>query len=167
MPWSIYYHRRLAHYVDVLAPGASVPLKLAARCAHIRRWTIPRTDYDEGRTGYKRWRSDLARFHADQAAEILKDAGFDTGSIQKVQDILQKKRLAQDPEVQTFEDALCLVFIEDELAAFAEKHDEEKLVSIIQKTWKKMSHQGHEKALALADTLPPEVRAVLDKALTP
>lgn len=165
VPWSVYYHRRLAHFTDVLAPGASVALKLAARCAHIRRWTIPREDYDEGRSGYKRWRSDLARFHAEQAAVILDEAGFDAGTIQRVQDILQKRRLTQDPEVQIFEDALCLVFIEDELAAFADKHDEAKLIRIIQKTWRKMSDQGHEKALELASGLSAEVRAILDRAL--
>lgn len=164
--WSLHYHRRLAHWVEVIDPAASTALRLAARCAHIRRWTIPRSDYDEGRSGYKKWRSELARYHAEESGAILERAGFDRETIDKVQGILQKRRLKLDPDVQTFEDGLCLVFLENELEDFATKHEEPKLIDIIQKTWEKMSERGHQHALELAGTLPAQLQAVLQKALS-
>ena len=48
VPWSLLYHRRMTHWVKHLAPDAPEPLLLAARCQHIRRWTIPRSDYPNG-----------------------------------------------------------------------------------------------------------------------
>jgi len=163
--WSVHYHRRLAHWIDVIDPAASIPLRLAARCAHIRRWTVPRSSYPEGRSGYKRWRSDLARFHAEEAGKILESAGFDAETIEQVQGILQKRRMKQDPDVQAFEDGLCLVFLENELEEFAGKHDEAKIIDIIQKTWEKMSEHGHAIALELAKSLPQGLQAILQKAL--
>jgi hypothetical protein len=163
--WSVHYHRRLAHWIDVIDPNASIALRLAARCAHIRRWIIPRSDYEEGRSGYKRWRTDLARHHAQQAGEILARAGFDEETIERVQGILQKRRLKLDPEVQAFEDGLCLVFLENELADFAAKHEQAKIVEIIRKTWEKMSERGHALALELAQSLQPELQALLRYAL--
>jgi hypothetical protein len=151
--------------VEVLDPNAPVTLRLAARCAHIRRWTIPRTDYEEGRSGYQRWRSELARFHAEEAGRILAEVGFDAPTIERVGAIVQKRRLKQDPEVQSFEDALCLVFLEDELADFARKHERDKVAGIIRKTWEKMSERGRAVALELAKTLPPELQAILESAL--
>ena len=46
-------------------------------------------------------------------------------------------------------DVICLVFLESYLGAFAEKHPEDKVIPIIQKTWKKMSPRAQEMALAL------------------
>jgi hypothetical protein len=165
LAWSIHYHRRLSHWIDVIDPHASTALKLAAHCGHIRRWTIRRTDYQEGRSGYKRWRSDLARFHAEEAGRILHAVGYDAQTIERVQDILQKRRLALDPDVQSFEDGLCLVFLENELADFAAKHPEDKVADIIRKTWGKMSPRGHEVALELAHELPEQLQAILHEAL--
>jgi hypothetical protein len=167
VPWSVHYHQRLVHWIEVLDPEASAELRLAARAAHIRRWTIPRDAYEEGRTGYKRWRSELARFHAEEAGRIMQAAGFDRSSIERVQAILQKRRLKQDPDVQTFEDGLCLVFLENELADFAEKHEEEKVADIIRKTWEKMSERGHAVALELAKGLPARLERLLQRALQP
>ena len=68
---ALHYHQRLAHWIERLAPDASEPLRLAAHCQHIRRWTLPRDRFAAGRAGYRRWRSTLARFHADEAEHIL------------------------------------------------------------------------------------------------
>jgi len=45
-------------------PEASEHLQIACRAQHIRRWALDRSDYPEGRTGYKTWRSRQARLHA-------------------------------------------------------------------------------------------------------
>ena len=51
------YHAALLGWVDRLDPTAPVVVRLAALGQHVRRWTIPRADYPEGRTGYRAWRS--------------------------------------------------------------------------------------------------------------
>jgi hypothetical protein len=157
------YGRRMSARLARFAPEASEALRLAARAQHVCRWRIPRDRYPTGRAGYKRWRSELARLHAELAGEILRQVGYDEKLVARVGDLLQKRRLATDAEVQTLEDVACLVFLEHYFAAFAAKHEEAKLVDILQKTWRKMSERGRAAALALE--LPPEARALVEKAL--
>lgn len=166
VPLSVRYHARMAAWLDQLDPAASEELRLAVRSQHVRRWAVLRSAYPAGRAGYKRWRSDLARFHGDVAAKVMADAGYDEASVQRVRELLQKRRLAADPEVQTLEDVACLVFLEVDFEPFAAKHAEPKLVDIVQKTWRKMSARGHEAALALAPDLPPHLQAILTRALS-
>lgn len=73
-------------------------------------------------------------------------AGYDEQTIERVQTLLLKKGLKQDAEVQTLEDVICLVFLKYYLADFAEKHSEEKVADILQKTKRKMSARGLEAA---------------------
>jgi hypothetical protein len=159
------YGWRMSERLARLAPDAPETLRVAARAQHIARWRIPRDSYPEGRTGYKQWRSELARAHADQAGAIMAEVGYDDASISRVRDLLVKKGLKRDPEVQLLEDVACLVFLEHYFADFARKHERAKLVDIVQKTWKKMSERGHQAALELAGRLPAELRSILDEAL--
>ena len=46
-----------------------------------------------------------------------------TRRIARVQDLVRKRGLGKDPEVQTLEDALCLVFIETQLRDLAARLD--------------------------------------------
>jgi hypothetical protein len=165
LPHAVVYHRALVAWLARLAPDAPEAVQLAARCQHLRRWTRPRADYPEGRAGYKRWRSDLARFHAAEAGAILAASGYGPAMITRVGELLTKRRLASDPDVQLLEDAICLVFLDTELADFAAKHDDDKLVDIVRKTWAKMTPRGHAAALALAERLPERERSVLARAL--
>lgn len=143
------YGRRMSETLATFKPDASEPLQLAARCQHIRRWESPRSDYPDGRAGYKKWRSQLALFHGQVAGEIMAEQGYDEATIARVKDMLIKRNLKRDPEVQALEDVICLVFLSYYLDDFAQKHDEDKLIDIIQKTWRKMSEEGHEAALKL------------------
>ena len=86
---------------------SSEAVRLAVRCQHIRRWTVPRDSYPEGRDGYRRWRTDLGRFHAATAGGILREVGYDEESVGRVQALLRKERLKADPEVQLLEDVVC------------------------------------------------------------
>jgi len=156
---------RLALWVTRLEPAPSEALELASHCQHLRRWALPRSDYPEGRVGYLTWRKALARSHADQAAEILRSVGYDEALIESVRRINLKQGLHLDADVQTMEDALCLSFLEHELEEFAHKHDDAKLIDIIQKTWRKMSERGHARALELA--LPSRSAALVTRALAP
>jgi len=164
VPWSVHYHARLLHWVLELDPGASESLRLAAACQHIRRWELPRSDYPEGRSGYKRWRSELARRHAQIAREVLEDVGYDEGTIARVEQFLRKIGLTRDETVRTFEDAICMVFFENEYVDLAAKHDDDKVIDILRKTWAKMSPSGHEAARALAASLPERERGLVETA---
>lgn len=166
VPWSVHYHRRMARWLDVLAPEASEPLRLAVRCQHLRRWTVPRADYPTGLTGYKRWRSELARRHAAEASALLRDVGYEPAEIERVGDLLTKKGLRTDPETQLLEDAACLVFLENQLADFAVRHPDDKVIDILRKTWRKMSPAGHAAALGLINDLPRPVADLIRRALS-
>ena len=161
-PRELVYARRMTARLDRFRPDAPEAVRLAARCQHIRRWTIPRRDYPAGREGYRRWRTDLARFHASTAAAILRDVGYNEGVVARVEALLRKERLKADPEVQLLEDVICLVFLEHYLAGFAPKHDEETLVGVLRKTWRKMSDEGRRAALSL--DLPTGLRPLVERA---
>ena len=121
-PAEVVYARRMTEWLERLAPDASEELRLAVRAQHIARWRVPREGFPEGRAGYKRWRSECARMHAEVAGEILAEVGYQDGAVARVRALLTKQRLANDPEVQTLEDVACLVFLEHSFAGFAEKH---------------------------------------------
>lgn len=169
LPYSVHYHRRMAYWLDQLAPEAPEVVKLAVRCQHIRRWTRPRADYPTGLVGYKAWRSGLAKFHAQQAAAILTASGYSSDVANRVGELLCKKNLATDPDVQLLEDVICVVFLENEYTAFVEQENfndnDDKLVDIVQKTWKKMTPRGHVAALQLANQLTERGLRVVQRAL--
>ncbi|MBA3653549.1 MAG: DUF4202 domain-containing protein [Actinobacteria bacterium] len=138
-------------WVTQLVPEPSAALLLAVRAHHLRRWTIPRSTYPDGRAGYLRWRRDLHDVHADDVAVIMGEHGWDDATVTRVQDIIRKRGLGRinDAELQAFEDALCLVFIETQYDALAGRLADETMTNVVDKTLKKMSAQGQ----ALAATL--------------
>jgi len=153
-------HAELASaWIERLVEAPSVPLRLAARAHHLRRWSSPRSEFPAGRPGYLRWRRRLQKRHAEEVAGILTEVGYDHEVVERVQAIVQKRGLGADPEVQAFEDALCLVFLETQLEAFAAEHPEEKARDVLRKTWRKMSPAA--RALALDLPLPAPVHALL------
>lgn len=157
------YARRMSAALERLMPDASDALRLAVRAQHLQRWRIPRADYPDGKAGYHAWRTEEKRMHAVLAADALRGAGIDGPTIERVAELVLKKRLATDPEAQALEDAACLVFLEHELTAFARDRDHAQVVDILRKTWNKMSESG--RALALALDLPPASRALIAEAL--
>ncbi|WP_375057470.1 DUF4202 domain-containing protein [Zobellella sp. DQSA1] len=162
-PKEYLYSLRMSEQLARFAPEASELLQIAARAQHIRRWTVPRADYPMDRAGYKHWRTDLAKFHGELTAKLMENAGYGEEEQERVKALLLKKQLKRDDEVQTLEDVICLVFIHYYLEDFATKHEEEKLIDIIRKTWGKMSEAGH--AAALKVPLSPPVQSLVGKAL--
>lgn len=158
-----FYAKELYNWVLKLDPQASEALQLASRSQHIGRWKVPRETYPAGKTGYLNWRTDLAKFHATTAGELMQQAGYDEDMIAHVQRIILKQKIKLDDEVQLMENALCLVFLEFQLDDFIQKHDEEKLIHILQKTWKKMSQPGRDAALSL--NYSDASKALIGKAL--
>ena len=149
-PHELIYAQRLVDWVLRLCPDASEALQLAARSQHICRWLIPRNSYPMTRAGYLRWREELKRFHAQKSTEILREAGYSEEMIARVRDLNLKKNLGEDPDCQVLEDALCLVTLQHQLGELIDKTEPDKMVTILQKTWKKMSSAAREKAIGLS-----------------
>lgn len=162
-PRELLYARRLTDWVLALNPEASEALRLAARCQHLCRWEIPRDTYPADRPGYLKWRRDLQRFHARRSGEILEEAGYDPGTVDRVRSLNLKTDLGRDPELQVLEDALCLVFLQYQLADLASRTDDEKVVNALRKSWGKMSPAGREAALKLP--FGGRERTLLERAL--
>ena len=164
-PPTLDYARRMTAWLERLVPDASDELRLAVRAQHIRRWTFPRERYPMTRAGYHQWRTDAARFHAEEAGAILRSAGYDDATIARVQSLLRKEGLKTDPETQALEDSTCLAFLERDFADFAARHEDEKVIGIVQRTWRKMSPRGQQAALTLQ--LPENARRLIERALGP
>jgi hypothetical protein len=158
-------HAELAsEWIERLRPGASVALRLAARAHHIRRWTLPRAEFPEGRVGYLRWRRELQIFHAREVDSILLELGYDETTRSRVRALVQKKNLARDPEVQALEDALCLVFLETQFHDLSQRLESEKLLDVTRKTLAKMSAAARDLARELP--LEPADFSLLEEALS-
>jgi hypothetical protein len=163
-PRELAYAKRLIAWVLRLDPNASEALRIAARGQHVRRWTIPRSRYPMTRAGYLRWREALKAFHADTIAGLMREEGYPETAIERVRLLMGKRRLGSDPETQTLEDALCLVFLETQFADLRHKTPDEKMREILRKTWRKMSERARAEALALP--LSEADRRYLESALS-
>jgi hypothetical protein len=159
LPYSV----KLSGWVLRLNPRPSEALRIAARGQHVGRWTIPRASYPMNRGGYLRWREELKRFHAKTVGEIMMKVGYAETEIEPVRHIILKKNFQENPDAQTVEDALCLVFLESQFEELRQKTPNPKMIDILQKTWKKMSAKAKEVALTLE--LPPSHKAILQEAL--
>ena len=162
-PKELLYSLRMVQKLLQFKPDASEELQIAARAQHICRWMSPREQYPMDRIGYLKWREDLKKMHADITAKILEETGYSAEFIDRVSFLIKKKLIKKDEGTQTLEDVICLVFLENYLEEFAAKHPEEKIVDILQKTWGKMSEEGHEAALKLP--LTPHSMKLIKKAL--
>lgn len=162
-PRELLYAQRLSEWVLKLAPQASEALRLASRCQHLCRWAIPRDRYPADRAGYLRWREELKRFHAEEAGAILQEIGYPPEMVSRVQRLNRKADFPADPESRVLEDALCLVFLEHQLADLASRTAEDKVIRAIAKSWQKMTAAGRAQALGLS--YGPKEKALLEKAL--
>jgi hypothetical protein len=167
-PKELLYAQRMTDMQERFAPGASEAVKLAVRAQHIQRWKSPRSDFPMDKPGYMLWRTNLYKFHAETAGNLMKEAGYDDEMVARVKTIVGKKELKTNPETQLMEDVADLVFIEHYMLAFAGQHpdyDEAKWIVIIKKTWNKMSSSAHEFALAGKIRLPEALVPLILKAV--
>ncbi|MDG3583478.1 DUF4202 domain-containing protein [Galbibacter pacificus] len=148
-PKELLYAQRMTKALLDFNPQANEELQIAARAQHIARWKIDRSSYPMDRVGYLKWREELKKMHADMTSEILSEVGYNVEFIERVSFLIRKKMLKKDPDSQTLEDVVCLVFLHYYFEDFAQKHPDEKVVDILQKTWGKMSEKGHKAALEL------------------
>ena len=148
-PATLAHAELVSRWVQQLDPDATEAQLLAARACHLRRFTLPRSTYPDGRAGYLRWRAEAKKRHAAEVAAILADAGYDPPTVERVQVIIRKEGLGRDPQVQVHEDALCLTFLETQLDETTAATGDEKMVDVLVKTLAKMSEQAIGAAAAL------------------
>ena len=168
LPREYAYSQHMTRWLHALTEEPSERMELACRAQHIERWTMPRADFPEGRKGYYEWRQACGRMHGRRAAELMAQCGYPEEECQRVETILTKRQLRQDPDTQLLEDVACLVFLERYFAGFFEENadfDKEKWLRIVRRTWGKMTHRGHEHALKLAEGMPPHLLSLLQEAL--
>ncbi|MFD2594870.1 DUF4202 domain-containing protein [Sphingobacterium griseoflavum] len=147
-PQEYFLALKLHEWVRKLDPQASQQLLLASRSQHIGRWESPRKNYPMDRSGYLLWRKELAQHHATTAGKILRELGYDETTMLATQQIILKRKIKVEADVQTMENALCLVFLQFQYADFFPKH-EDKIVDILRKSLLKMDAHGHQFALQL------------------
>ncbi len=162
-PLALLQGRLAENWVTRLNPDASTALRLAARAHHLRRWVVPRSSYPEGRAAYLRWRRDQKQRHAADLRELLETAGVDQAVSERASAIVAKVGLGSDPEVQVFEDAVCLTFLETQLGETADRLDETHMSNVVAKTLAKMSESG--KAAALTIDLDARGTALIGRAV--
>jgi tRNAThr (cytosine32-N3)-methyltransferase len=165
-PAELVYADRMEEWVGRLVPEATPLLRLASRCQHLERWTVPRATYPEGKPGYFAWRKGLYHRQAERARELLIAAGVSADDADAAATWVSKTGLVTNAGTQALEDAACLVFLENEIGSFAAEHADyprEKFIGILQKTWKKMSPVAREAALGL--DLPPAIAGLVRDAL--
>ncbi|HHJ40441.1 MAG: hypothetical protein AXA67_08030 [Methylothermaceae bacteria B42] len=162
-PKTFLYGLRMTEWLLQLNPKPPETAFLAARAQHTCRWLVPRDHYPRDRKGYLEWRTFLYRLHAEKAAQLLHQAGYEEAFIHQVKRILMKRSMNRDPQVQLVEDAACLVFLHYYFASFANQYDEDKLIDIVRKTWKKMSEKARLAALNLG--FDRECAQLVQKAL--
>lgn len=166
-PQEYFFAIKLYDWVLKLDPDAGEELLLASRSQHIGRWEIPRESYPEGREPYLKWRKDLAQHHAAITGNLMKQAGYDDPQIERVSQIILKKRIKVDADVQTIENALCLVFLQYQYEDFRKKYENEpgKMINILRKSLLKMDTHGHSFALGLNFT--PQGLELVKQAMKP
>ena len=168
LPKEYAYSLHMTRWLFELESQPSPRMQVACRAQHIERWTMPRSEYAEGRKAYYQWRQACGRMHGRRAAEIMAECGFPADECERVETILTKRELRQDDDTQLLEDVACMVFLERYFADFYEKrvdYDREKWLRIVRRTWGKMSHRGHEAALKLAEGMPAHLLDLLQEAL--
>jgi len=167
-PAELIYAMHLERWIGDLVPAPSPALLLAARCQHLERWAIARSEFAADKAGYFAWRKAVHQRQGSRAAALLTAAGCPEALTTRVAQLVSKAVPRSDPEGQALEDAACLVFLETELAGFAAEHPDytrDKFIDIIRKTWRKMSPDGHR--LALTIPLPADLAELVKAALTP
>lgn len=162
-PKELLYGQYMTACINQYWPQANELLQIAVRAQHIKRWHLQRTEFDAGKAGYLKWRIEQGKFHAQLTKSLMLENGYSEDDAEITAKLLRKEQLKSNSDTQTLEDVACLVFLQHYFDAFAAKHKEEKIIRILQLTWRKMSEEAHNIALKL--TLPDHLAALVGKAL--
>lgn len=167
-PRELIYAERMSECLLRLYPAASDDLRIAARAQHVCRWKIPRASYPTGREGYNAWRTACRVHHADITTAILRRHGYGEATIAKIGKIIRKEDLKRDADSQALENVAAVVFVQFYFDGFLADHgdyDDDKVVTILSKTLRKMDRTGHAAVLAL--DLAKPARRLIELAVAP
>lgn len=168
VPFELQYARTCSFFLSRLTAEegdeADEEVRIACRAQHLRRWRIPRQDYPMTRPGYLSWRTRLKSMAAEDVAGIMRAEGVEDERVDRVVKMIKKVGIKTDPDVQRLEDVACCTFLQDHFDAFRASNEEDKVVSVVRKTWPKMSEAGHRVALTIDMT--PACQAVIQRALS-
>ncbi|OJJ49342.1 hypothetical protein ASPZODRAFT_129781 [Penicilliopsis zonata CBS 506.65] len=165
----------MTSYLYKHTQSPSERLQLAVRAQHLRRWEVPRSTYPAGKIGYYSWRTFLAKRQAEMVVAMCREGGYtdeeagEVGALVRKEGLKKRATTATDAdqslgdETQVLEDVACLVFLDDQFEGFEKGYEEEKVISILQKTWAKMSQRGHE--LALQIDMSDRAKGLVERAL--
>ena len=156
-----FYSDKMTESLLLLHPTPKEYVDLAARCQHLYRWEVPRSDYPDGKAGYFQWRRFLYNYQSEKTAALLSKAGYKEDFIESCCRLIRKEGLGKDEETQLIEDAACITFVKYYMADFAAGKPKEKLMDILQKTAKKMSDKAI--GILLDSDFPPEVKSLIDE----
>lgn len=163
-PYELLYSQKMSKYLERRCPSASELLRLAVRAQHLKRWEVPRDSFAMSKKGYLMWRTHLKKRQAGLAHQICLTSGYSMEDSDRVAALIRKENLKKDVETQVLEDVACLVFLDDQFEGFEQQHDEDKIISILRKTWAKMSDEGH--ALALCISMSDRAARIVAQALS-
>ena len=127
---------------------------------------MPRDTFPLDKVGYHAWRRSLYIKQAGRAKAVLIAAGVSEPEADEVSVWVAKSGLKTNPGTQALEDAAVLVFLENEIGAFAAQHADyprEKFIDILRKSWRKLSPKAQELAMTLQ--LPPIIAALVKEAI--
>jgi hypothetical protein len=164
VPYELHYAQKMTHYLSLRSPEASESLKLAIRSQHFRRWEVPRDSYPKTKAGYFGWRTFLKKRQAELASQICLESGYRQEDADCIAAMVRKEDLKSNEETQVLEDVACLVFLDDQFEEFGKNYDEDKIITILRKTWVKMTEKGHE--LAYKSPMTERSQGLIQKALS-
>ena len=149
----------------MLDPEASEALRISVRAAHLGRYTLPRSEFPAGRSGYLRWRQRLYREQAERLHALLGSVGAPEVVRDRARDLVSKRLLDHktDLDATLVEDTLALTFFEFDALELADRLDPTRLARAVDKTVAKMSSQAVDllRAQAMAGRFPGAVAALL------
>lgn len=160
----LHYSQKMSKFLEKRCPDASEILCFAVRAQHLKRWEVPRDSFSMDRKGYLMWRTYAKKRQAKLAHQICLTSGYSVEDSDRVAALIRKENPNKDEETQVLEDVACLVFLDDQFEEFEKQHDEDEIISILRKTWAKMSGKGHE--LALDISMSDRAARIVAKALS-
>lgn len=148
-----------------LGPGQQDALSEHEYCLEVEKWVIRLRGGEEALSPALRVAVRAQNFQGQRLRELLRRQGIEKNIADRACRLVAKDLpLKTDPDMQTLEDATCLVFLQRELESLQQGKDEAKLIDIIGKTWKKMSPEAQ--ALAIEFDYSPGVLGFLLEAIT-
>lgn len=166
-PAELLYANRCVDWLYKLTDKPSKTQELAARCQHFKRWKIARNSFPLDRKGYHQWRIELYSYQADEACKILAEIGYADEELSEIHSMISKENIRSNVNSQLIEDVACLVFLEHYLTPFSQEksdYSEEKWLTIIRKTWNKMSVDAQN--LALEITFEENLKKLILQAIS-